>query len=259
MRSALGWLGDAVPAWFSIEELGGQVLVGRARLPKAPWGDGLHLRIFGDTKPKVCEMVPGTDLPARCPERHVQFDKTFCLGLRYLTVRSVSDAENWWTQLYQFILCQIVAERTRVWPPNHALDHGDAGEHHERALKLASEAGLEGEYAAARLGEPSWITDPKLHLYDRKGDPINGRAPCPRGCLRRARGRVVRTLRTDCDKRALVVQLSHAESKRRVALEEYWQHVIAEGVPCCRTMRDCRLAEREDEAARNAKEGDDVF
>lgn len=70
---------------------------------------------------------------------------------------------------------------------------------------------------------------------------------------------MVRTLRTDCDKRALVVQLSHAESKRRVALEEYWQHVIAEGVPCCRTMRDCRLAEREDEAARNAKEGDDVF
>jgi hypothetical protein len=70
---------------------------------------------------------------------------------------------------------------------------------------------------------------------------------------------MVRTLRTDCDKRALVVQLVHAESKRCVALEEYWQHMIAEGVPCCRTMRDCRLAEHEDEAARKAEEGDNVF
>lgn len=258
MRSALLWLGDAVPNWFSIEKLGEQALVGRARVPKAPWADGLQLRIFGDTKPKVCEMVPGTDLPARCPERHIQFDKTFCLGLRYMTVQSISDAESWWMQLYQFIRCQIVAEKARVWPPNHALDHGQAGVHHERALKLASEAGLEDEYAAARLGEPSWITDPKLHLYDRDVNPINGRTPCPRGCLRRARGRMVRTLRADCDKRSLVVQMTHAERKRRVALEEYWQQVIAEGVPCCRTMRDCRLAEHENKASRKAEECDDV-
>lgn len=257
MRSALRWLGDAVPGWFSIEKLDRDALVGRAVLPKGPWSNGLHLRIFGDTKPKVREVTPGADLPARCPERHVQFDKTFCLGLRYITVRSVADAENWWTQLHQFIRCQIVAERTRVWPPNHALDHGEAGEHHERALKLASEAGIEDEYAAARLGEPSWITDPKLHLYDRKGTPINGRAVCPRGCLRRARGRKVRTLRTDCDKRALIVQLAHTENKRRVALEEYWQHVIAEGVRCCRTMRDCRLREHEDETSRKEEVGDD--
>ena len=258
MKSALDWLGATVPVWFSIEQLGQQALVGRARLTKSPWMEGLQLHIFGDPKPKVREMVPGTDLPARCPERHIQFDKTFCLGLRYLTVRSASDANNWWTQLHQFIRCQMVAERTRVWPPNQALDHGDAGQHHEKALKLANEAGLDDEYAAARLGEPSWITDPTLHLFDKEGKPINGRALCPRGCLRRARGRKVRTLRADCDKRAVIVELAHTEKKRRGALEEYWQHVFGEGIKCCRTMRDCRLAEHEDDAARDAEKGDDV-
>ena len=135
---------------------------------------------------------------------------------------------------------------TRVWPINQALDHGDAGEHHERAISLAAEAGLEEEYASARLGEPSWLTDPKLHLFDKKGQPINGRALCPLGCKRLARGRQVTTLRTDCDKRQLLVDLAYAEHQRRKALAKYWKAVFASGEKCCRTMRRCPLAAYED-------------
>lgn len=196
--------------------------------------------------PRVREEVPGTNLPCRCPERHIQGDQTFCLGLRYLNVQSAEKARQWWVQLDQFLRCQGVAELTRVWPVNQSLDHGDAGEHHERALSLAAEAGLEEEYASARLGEPSWMTDPKLHLFDQKGRAINGRARCPRGCRRRARGRLVRTLRTDCDNRQLLVDLAYTENLRRKALDRYWKAVFASGEKCCRTMRGCPLAAYED-------------
>lgn len=188
------------------------------------------------------EEVPGTDLPSRCPERHIQGDGTFCLGLRCLTVQSAKEASQWWVQLHQFLRCQGAAELTRVWPVKQALDHGGAGRYHERALALAAEAGVEEEYASARLGDPSWLTDPKLHMFDKKGRPINGRALCPRGCQRRARGRMVRILRTDCKKRQLLVELAFTEQLRRKALDRYWQDVVNDGEKCCRTMRRCPLA-----------------
>lgn len=251
MKSATRYLADAAPAWFTVDTADRQTLIGRAQVPKTPWATtGLHLRIFGDPKPKVGEKAPGSDLPARCPERHIQFDQTFCLGLRYIDVRSEREASQWWEQLRQFIACQGVAERTGIWPPGHALDHGDAGKHHERALALAAEAGVDEEYAAARLNEPSWLTDPKLHLFDKKGTPINGRAVCPRGCRRRARGRQVQILRTDCPKRKLLAGLAFTERRRRKALAEYWRQVVNEGTRCCRTMRSCPLGEHEDKSER---------
>lgn len=247
MRSATRYLADTVPAWFSIDEVNSEALIGRARVPKTPWAaDGLHLRIFGNSKPRAGENVPGTDLPSRCPERHIQGDRTFCLGLRYIAVRSAEDAVRWWEQLQQYLRCQGVAERTGVWPPAQALDHGDAGEHHERALALAKEAGIEEEYAAARLGDPSWLTDPRLHLCDKHGKPINGRALCPRGCRRRARGHLVPVLRADCSKRTLLIDLVRSEQRRREALKEYWQSMFNSGTRCCRTMRSCPLGNYED-------------
>lgn len=247
MKSAVGHLADSAPAWFSVGSLKADALVGRARVPKTRWdGDGILLRISGNPTPRVGEETPGTDLPARCPERHIQCDQTFCLGLNHVVVQSDEGAAQWWEQLRQFMACQGVAERTGRWPPGHALDHGNAGKHHERALSLASQAGVEEEYATARLDEPSWLTDPLLRFFDKKGSAINGRAVCPRGCRRRARGRMVRTLRTDCEKWDLLVDLAFAESQRRRALAAYWKSVIKDGTRCCRTMRGCPLGQHED-------------
>lgn len=259
MKPATHYLGEAAPGWFTIDALDKYALIGRACVPKTPWAvDGLHLRIFGDRTPRVGEATPGADLPARCPERHIQGDQTFCLGLRYIDVRSVDDAARWWEQLWQYLVCQGVAERTRIWPPGQALDHGDAGRHHERALALAAEAGLEEEYAAARLGEPSWLTDARLHLFGKKGRLINGRAFCPRGCLRSARGREVRMLRRDCPKRGLLVELAYTEQLRRQALADYWKGVFNAGMRCCRSMRSCPLGEHEDRSQANPAEGEEL-
>ncbi len=95
MKSATHYLADAAPGWFTIDTLDKDALIGRARIPKTPWtAKGLHLRAFGDRTPKVREETPGVDLPARCPERHIQGDQTFCLGLSYIDVRSMNDARG---------------------------------------------------------------------------------------------------------------------------------------------------------------------
>jgi hypothetical protein len=247
VTSALRYLGEAPPTWFMSQALNDDSLVGLARIPKTPWGaGGILLEIFGDLIPRVREKAPGAILPSRCPERHIQSDQTFCLGLRYLEVNSPEKARQWWEQLRQFLVCQSVAERTGIWPPAHSLDHSDAGKHHERALSLAASEGLEEEYAAARLGEPSWITDPKLHLFGKTGVPINGRSVCPRGCRRRARGRMVPLLRKECSKRKVLVDLAFVEKRRRAELETYWKQVFSTDTKCCRTMKTCPLRDREE-------------
>ncbi|MGC1271581.1 MAG: E2 domain-containing protein [Croceibacterium sp.] len=249
MKEAVVHLLEAAPSWFSVEAVGAKSIIGLAHVPKAPWGaDGLRLRIFGDPQPKVCEDVPGTKLPTRCPERHIQDDQTFCLGLHHLQVRSMEQATQWWEQLRQYLICQRAAQQTGIWPPAHALDHGDAGIHHERALAIAKQAGITDEYASARLGEPSWITNPSFHFVDKRGQLINGRALCPRGCLKRGRGRLSPALRIDCSRRKLLGELIDRERRRQVALAEYWKTMIASGQGCCRTMRNCPLRDHEDPA-----------
>ena len=248
MISATSILAANAPSWFDIERRSRNELVGDAKVPRTPWANGgLRLSISGVSSPHVGEETPGTALPARCPERHIQEDLTFCVGLRRLEVDTADAAARWWEQLRQWLRCQGVAERTGLWPPAHALDHGDAGAHHERALEIASSIGLEDEYAAAWLGEPSWITDQSLRIFDPEGAAINERAPCPRGC-RRSASRNAPVLRRACRHRAQIAQLVWAEKLRRTALDEYWRHVRASGTNCCRTMLTCPLRDDGDDA-----------
>ncbi|WP_363315122.1 E2 domain-associated cysteine-rich protein [uncultured Agrobacterium sp.] len=253
MISATAILAANAPSWFEVERQGHQKLIGVAKVPQTPWaGGGLRLSIDGVRSPHVGEETPGTALPARCPERHLQEDRTFCVGLRRLEVDGPDAADRWWEQLRQWIRCQGVAERTGVWPPNQALDHGEAGVHHERALELARSIGLEEEYAAAWLGEPSWITDPDLRIVDRRGGPSNGRVPCPRGC-RRLASRNAPILRRKCARRGEIARLVWLERLRRKSLDEYWRHVRASGTKCCGTMLTCPL--RDDQGGTPKEEG----
>lgn len=200
----------------------------------------MRLDIMGLERPTVRENVPGTAFPFRCPERHVQSDQTFCLGLRKLAVDSPEAADRWWEQLRQYIVCQSVAERTGVWPPAHELDHGAAGDHHQHCLTIARELGIEEEYASARLNEPSWITDRNLRLSSKQGLPINGRAPCPRGCRARLRPNAP-VIRRKCPRRALILDIISHEKKRRAALRHYWKAEWERGTRCCGSMLNCEL------------------
>ena len=229
------------PSWFKTASSGKTFLHGKADLEWAPWEDVLELTIMGRSMPIVSERQPGTLFPARCPERHIETGGNFCLGLNRPAVNDEAAAVDWWEALRQHLMCQAMAHRTGVWPEAFALDHGDAGEWHQKALERAEELRLEEEFAAAHAGQPSWITGATFKLVDNNGRPINGRAPCHLECTWRKRGRIVPRLRVDCERRERILDLMRFERKRREKLVEYWAAVRRTGTTCCGTMRDCEL------------------
>lgn len=196
---------------------------------------------MGRSQPIVSESKPGTLFPARCPERHIETGGSFCLGLDRPAVDDEQTATEWWEALRHHLMCQRMAHRTGIWPEAFALDHGDAGIWHKKALELAESLELEEEYAAAHAEEASWITGAQFKLEHNDGRPINGRAPCHLGCTWRKRGRMVPRLRVECDRREQILELVAIEKKRREELAEYWRSVRRAGTTCCGTMRNCEL------------------
>ena len=188
--------------------------------------------------------MAGTEFPKVCPERHIEGDGKFCLGLDRPEIHTIEAAQEWWEALRQFLLCQRVADDTEVWPPSSSLDHGDAGEWHAKSLELARELGVEEQYKRARTGEKNWINDLGQRLVDRHGEPINGRSPCPMGCTWTKRGRRIPKLRSECSRRSQVIELVKAERLRMEKLDEFWVLMGDSGSECCRTMRDCPLRDR---------------
>ena len=240
-ESRVQLLADALPDWF--QRSGGlDPLIGLARAPETKWDiDGLLIRIWVDPfgRLRVGEDVPGTRLPKRCAERHIQGDQTFCLGLNALPITDLDEDAVWWLSLAQYLRLQSIADKHGFWPAGHSRDHGDAGKSHDQAINLATRLGLLSEYEAAHDGEPSWITG-TLHLVDKAGQPINGRGPCPLGC-RHPRKQARAIHRRKCAFRTDMIELVRLEAQRRVQLEEYWEVERASGTTCCGTMDVCPL------------------
>jgi hypothetical protein len=228
-------IAERAPAWFDIKEWDEESLCGRARPPRTGWLDaGLDLRIsvVGQSA-EVAELSPGTHLPAYCPERHIQPDSTFCLGLEPRRVRSRRQADRWWTELQTFLVCQSIAADTLLWPPQYALDHGDAGRYHRLALRLAKDLGIEQAYLDAYFDAPSWLTGEGVRKFGLKA----GRSHLP------ARPRRPPAIKHPKRNRLRLMDLVAAEQKRRRALAEFWAVAANAGIPCCQSMRDCPLTD----------------
>lgn len=89
-------------------------------------------------------------LPSFCPERHINYDGTFCLyypAANRLTVTDESSAVAWLETVYKYLKLQERARMLRKWPNSDAWAHGGAANHQLRALTAA--AALKGDIAAA--------------------------------------------------------------------------------------------------------------
>ncbi|MFN3548471.1 MAG: E2 domain-containing protein, partial [Mesorhizobium sp.] len=149
------------PDWFNQTKDSSRAIEGHAVVAVAN-GVGrtvADLRITDRSgKVTVSETVVGMAFPARCSERHIEWDGSFCIGYRAgLGIRTVDEAVVWWGLLEQFLRLQRVASRTRRWPARQAIAHGEAGPHHLRALEAARELGLEEDYFQMLEGEPKWF------------------------------------------------------------------------------------------------------
>lgn len=183
---------------------------------------------------KVSERSIGSALPACCPERHINPDGTFCIGLRAGEGITDETAPAWWKKLHAFALWQETAAETGFWPAEAQLSHGEAGEVELLAEKAAEDLNLLTVYREAVAFDTGLIASAVPKVNAKTSKLRNGRSACICGRTDR-RGRPL--LRRDCQFHGCPIVL---EYRRRAMVDEYWR-TLRGRVACCGTMHECPL------------------
>ena len=191
----------------------------------------------------VFEREIGNTLPSCCPERHINPDGSFCIGLRAGEGIAAETAPAWWDKLHAFALCQETAEETGFWPNEAQLSHGAAGEVELAAENAADQLGLRAVYREAVAFDTGLIAAGLRKINEKTGALRNGRSACVCGRADR-HGRVM--LRRDCHRSGLGCPIVF-EHRRRAMVDEYWRSLRGH-VACCGTMQECPLRKTGDTA-----------
>jgi E2 ubiquitin ligase family protein len=198
------------------------------------------------TEPKVREKTR-QNLPAFCPNRHINQDGSFCMSWRAAKPICVTDeasAQEWWTLLLKFLRLQEAATQLRRWPNKHAWAHGAAAEAQQRAEVCAIALGptIEHALAAGRLrvtrpaGQPNFarLEDGGRRLYSvwrqaRRVATLRQRCFC-------GSGRPLCSCTDHADRAAeLITSLEAWEAGERA----FWRQL--QGRACCGTLNACPL------------------
>lgn len=197
----------------------------------------------------VSEREIGNTLPACCPERHINPDGSFCIGLRAGEGITAKTAPAWWDKLHVFLLCQETAAETGFWPSEAQLSHGEAGEMQLAAEDAADQLGLRAAYREAVAFDTGLIASGLRKINANTGALRNGRSACI--CRRTDRhGRVL--LRRDCHRGGVGCPIV-LENRRRAMVDRYWRGLRGQ-VTCCATMQECPLRNIADKGRK--KDGD---
>jgi hypothetical protein len=174
--------------------------------------------------------------PTFCPERHINEDSTFCVGLRAGKFDLEKDAiVAWWEKLRSFVILQQTANSTGKWNPRAAMRHGEAGDLQLKGEEISRNLDCAAAFGQALQYRSGPLYDAKL-LVRRKSDLlVNGRMECPCGRMSK-NGRPY--LRTECRKRGLDC-LARILAKIDIAERQFWEN--HKGKQCCGTMRICPL------------------
>ena len=244
---------ERAPRTFSLRSLATANAVGEIRVESAESTSELEIElsiIEQDNKISVLECKPGTRFPACCPERHINPDGSFCLGLNVnLAEVTASTIEDWWLLLEEYLYVQLIVDQTGRWPSHKMLSHGAAGETHAKALVVASRLGVELDYEEYLSGREGWVSElvtdylhneerctrksiPVIRMSDRLMTSAEARL------LQRIGGKVKVKKRK---RRRLLHRLVTLEVLRVRQERKFWDAIANQGVECCGTMIDCPL------------------
>jgi len=234
---------DAMPKFATVDTVTAQgAVIFNISLPiDAGATDQFRMKVTS-TSDGVCIQDAGGRLPQPgCPERHINFDGSLCLGIAPTGTKVVvndNDAQEWWVNVESHLQGQVIAEVTGKWRPSRELSHGDGAIYQLQAEKLAESIGILETYLSGlhySIG-PFGLILPRIHPAN--GMLVNQRAVCP--CMRSIK-RGERHLRRNCPDKSTVAKLVAAEWKRRKAVDKFIQDAKAKGYPCCNTMKNCPL------------------
>lgn len=205
---------------------------------------------------EVREDHTGRRLPEFCPERHINRDGSFCLGLAAPGEHSITDvlsATEWWERLLQFLRGQLRAERARRWTMGDTWAHGKAAKYQRDAEFAACLLG--GQYledlnsgrlsvvrSKVRVAGRTVILKLQkdgFHLCSAWIDPwrlANKRRACICAAGDVKRHRRIRNCKNHADAALSLIRNLY---EWQLAEKAFWDSL--RGTTCCGTMRDCPL------------------
>ena len=196
----------------------------------------------------VSEAIVGSALPESCPERHINPDGTFCIGVDAgANLATEKEYLDWWSLLDQYLQAQCVASRTKVWPIHKGLAHGGAGETQLRTIEIACRMGILDVYERHVTGGETWLGE-LLTEYKRQRDKLCVKSDnivrvtevAKRRILEGVYGRAPRRM-SNRKRLSLIRELLETECKREFQEMEFWHSFLDSGATCCHTMVNCPL------------------
>ncbi len=211
-----------------------------------------HIKIENG-KPNVKEVIP-LHLPSSCPERHINFDGTFCLGWEGdtdLQITSKDSAVMWWSYLHKFLSLQARAEKKGEWPGKEWA-HGAAAIFQQRAENAAAALGkryvdaLDNKIIRVVEKQKSGIKGNLLKLYlndqhlcsvwKRNNFLTNKRKPCICSLPSKSKPKKIK----HCfDHASQIIRLIISINEQEAYLKDFWSGF--KGKKCCGSMKNCPL------------------
>ncbi|EOW2135779.1 MULTISPECIES: E2 domain-containing protein [Stenotrophomonas] len=201
----------------------------------------------------VREIADPGMLPGFCPDRHINGDRSFCLGWGEDNPSRIQDeaaARHWWATVYQYLTYQIGANARRVFPgAENGRAHGRAAQHQANAEQAAERLGpafkadvLAGQFMVRKDSRPQkrrlelWHGKLLLARVSTRTETLVGRPPvCP--CGRDPDGAI-----TACgDHAAALVTFILEQHRCALADTAFLEDCAAAGARCCGTLDICGL------------------
>ncbi len=190
-------------------------------------------------------------LPAQCPERHINEDSSFCLywrdGPAIYTSRE-EGAVEWLNALISFLQTQIEVDFTRTWPADRAWAHGDAAKHQQSAEAAGGAIGprfvrwiRSRRLSTARNGLALLLDGKRIAARAKNVYPprlINRRGLCPCNTSRNGYPITIRRCTHQPALLDIIQELTAMQHRESEVLERLREAKTV----CCGTVDDCPLS-----------------
>ena len=217
-------------------------------------GPSYRLRIKAEGNEVFAREDAPKLLPAACPERHINWDGTFCLSWREVEPMPIVDqdtAATWWRALLVFLNRQQTARILRRWP-GLSRAHGSGARAQQDAEDAARTLGSrflemlhDGRLSATRRRALHWeqivlLVDRRriVTVSETKRRVINRRSPCQCGL---SHGRA-KPIQSCGEHQKAFVKLAIALDAWKRAERDFCRSFSRGGTKCCGSMDKCQLA-----------------
>ena len=195
---------------------------------------------------KVKEI--GDILPEFCPNRHINPDGSFCLGILDDWI-----AENWIKSLREFLQAQLFCNDHKKWSKNYKQwSHGDAATYQlyvEELLKTINlkDLGLNLNSLQLFNVESRLFEENYFHIYHEDKLIFMGtekKIHCKRqSCICTPSGRRKHVTLGKCSKKCaeIILKILINEELRKKEEVVFWDTFKGSTLKCCKTMENCEL------------------